>query len=112
MEISDQAKATEKTKPVEKTKPSDHFYTFIGILIVFGLPGWAVWRLCPDSLKYGTIYHVPASHVLVNKEPTDCDWGHAPVGDKGCHYEKEIEPLRTDTGTVTDVIVRWQRVQD
>lgn len=38
---------------------------------------------------YGSRYGVPASQVRIETKPHNCDWDFAPLGKKGCHYEKE-----------------------
>jgi hypothetical protein len=61
-------------------------------LAVYLLP-----RVFPESpwayaLRYGT----DASRVQVSAKPADCDFLHAPVGFKGCHYEKSVQVTRYD----------------
>jgi hypothetical protein len=66
----------------------------------------------PDSIRYAWMYGTNGDHVHVQKKPTDCEWGRAPIGDKGCHYEKQVETERHGNGQLLDVYVTWQRVQD
>jgi hypothetical protein len=100
----------------EVTKPSELIYGFVALLVILGLPAFWIWNLTPDSIKYpllyGTIYKVNVSHVHIDKEPTDCDWGHAPIGDKDCHYKKHVYPGRNNEGRVTDVYVVWDKLRD
>jgi len=50
--------------------------------------------------------------VLVDKYPADCDWWHAPIGEKGCHYEKYIS-IEPDKGRpVSYVRVVWVKITD
>ena len=39
---------------------------------------------------YAFVNDTSEENVHVAPRPTDCDWGHAPLGDKGCHYEKQV----------------------
>ncbi len=63
----------------------------LGVLGAFGV---LIWLMLPDSwtdpLKYAVIYGVKYGHVHINSEPKDCDFIHAPLGDKGCHYKKTV----------------------
>jgi hypothetical protein len=63
--------------------------------------GWgSVWRSdCRRSGRlvhfthswwYSNEYGVQSDQVHSRHKPTDCDWGYAPLGDKGCHYEKKV----------------------
>jgi hypothetical protein len=61
------------------------------ILLCFAL---VVWFFLPDSytdrIKYSFEYNCPSDQVHRSPRPTDCDWGHAPLGDKDCHYKKIV----------------------
>jgi len=35
-------------------------------------------------------YGVPSDHIVVLDEPHDCDFFKAPIGSKGCHFEKSV----------------------
>jgi hypothetical protein len=39
---------------------------------------------------YGLQYSVPTEAVEWKPKPSDCDFLHAPIGGKGCHYEKTV----------------------
>ena len=65
---------------------------------------WVVMYLVvssvPDSswvntIWYGVKYNVAFTQVNSNNKPSDCDWGHSPLGSKGCQY-------RTAVGTYND----------
>ena len=89
----------------------------IAATIVFlGVPAAFIWMLLPDSftqpIRYAAEYSVDKSHVFIEKEPTDCDWGHAPIGNKDCHYDKTVLTTKNDNGRVTDVYVGWNKVQE
>ena len=94
----------------------DALLGFTILAVVFGLPTYIVWGLLPDrwtnAMKYGLIYHVGADHVYSDSKPKDCDWGHAPIGDKACHYTKQVIPVRDDSGHVTTVYVTWEKVPE
>jgi hypothetical protein len=110
----------DKTKPSatlkEATRPSDLLWAIVGLGMVFGLPTLLVWEIIPNSIRYpvlfSLVYSVHFRDVQVDKKPADCDWGHAPLGDKGCHYEKQVQIIRNERGIVTDVYVNWDKVPD
>jgi hypothetical protein len=83
---------------------------------VFGVPAAIIWMLLPDSVtqpvRYAAEYSVDQSHVFIEKKPTDCDWGHAPIGSKDCHYDKVVAPSKGSNGRVTDVYLGWNKVQE
>jgi len=74
-----------------------------GVVFVLGVAailGWAtISFLAPDDwkIKYCARYFVSFDNVHVNDRPTSCDWSHAPLGDKACHYEKIVTTERWDT---------------
>ncbi len=80
------------------------------LVLVFALV--EVFPLTPDSLRYSMYYNTESKNVYVGKRPTDCDWGHAPLGDKACHYEKKVTPYYDQNGHVREVDVVWEKVQD
>jgi hypothetical protein len=64
-------------------------------------------------MKYSFIYHVNATQVHSDSKPKDCEWDFAPLGVKGCHYEKRVDILRdSERGPVTSVWVTWDKVKE
>jgi hypothetical protein len=82
------------------------------LLVILGILAWVVWNITPDSTKYRIIYQLDSEHVDVENKPADCDWGRAPLGDKGCHYQKQVAPLKNEKGVVIKVYVMWEKVKD
>lgn len=100
---------------------------------------WLIWAVfVPDSWRdnfnYSNDFHLNSEHIHSLHKPTDCNWGHAPLGDKACHYEKHVE-LLTSSGesmseeefkkatvgkglydppapVLTDVRIYWVKIQD
>jgi len=60
-------------------------------MFVFAL---IIWFILPDSWTdpwlYSTEYQINSDQVHRNDKPTDCDFMHAPLGDKGCRYKKTV----------------------
>lgn len=91
-------------------------FTLLFLSLFFGVPVLLFWFLAPDSIRfparYGMVFHVPYSHVHVANRPKDCDWDHAPIGDKGCSYEWHVSTQSNARNRVTDVYIQWDKVQE
>ena len=48
----------------------------------------AAWR---SKTRYALQYGVPDKDVHYNRRPHDCDFLAAPVGDKNCHYDSNVQ---------------------
>ena len=81
-------------------------------LLVVVIVAALIWREVSDVSKYSEKYGVPEQNVHIAPKPTACDWGHAPLGNKDCHFEKVVTPIKNDAGRVTDVYISWTRVND
>src|SRR5208282_5829098 len=55
-----------------------------GVLCIFHAAFLVTWPTYRDSYSY----NVPYSSVVVEDEPGNCDFLHAPIGDKDCHYNR------------------------
>jgi hypothetical protein len=73
----------------------DEVWGWVFWLVVCG--GLIVWFfVLSDSSKnaiwYGATYGVSTDKVRTfGNKPHDCDWGRAPLGTKGCHYEADVK---------------------
>jgi hypothetical protein len=74
----------------------------------------------PNRYGYALLYNIQPDKVKIQDRPQNCDWGWAPTGDKGCHYEKQVSafdansnyvPLDQSQGHVRSVEVTWKRVE-
>lgn len=61
----------------------------VGLAIAGGLV-YLVFLYGLDALWYAAEYSVSPEKVHIAPEPKDCDFWHAPVGFKDCHYEKSV----------------------
>jgi hypothetical protein len=59
------------------------------VLVFVGIAAYIYW-VGPWALWYAYKYHVPHDRVYIDPEPADCDFLHAPLGIKRCHYEKVV----------------------
>ena len=115
---------------------------FWGLALLLGFL-WLAWRaVVPepwrDSFNYSSKYHIQDDSVHFTPKPKDCDWGHAPIGGKGCHYKKQVLlGISRDTAQgrymdeetyrkavtgkaqydavvpiVTDVYINWVKIED
>jgi hypothetical protein len=78
----------------------------LGCLLILGAIAAAIWFvLLPDGwtapYTYAAKYHVDSSKVQFTAKPKDCDFIHAPIGDKGCHCKK-IVMVYNENGAVVD----------
>jgi hypothetical protein len=88
---------------------------FIAIATCFYWVGPSVY-----SIKYA----VSADKIYVDPKPPDCDFWHAPLGNKGCHYQRvvmarhtkeirEIRPGESDPNERFDsVLISWVKKSD
>jgi hypothetical protein len=71
---------------------------WIGLLVYLVcayVPG-EVWH---SKWRYELQYDVESSKIQYDKEPHDCEFLTAPLGNKHCHYERSVATLRWATST-------------
>ena len=73
------------------------------ILVAFlwDVPG-NIWH---SKLQYELEYSVNADNVVVETHPHDCAFFAAPLGEKYCHYDREVSTLRRATSTTGNRLV-------
>jgi hypothetical protein len=64
----------------------------VAIFFFFFLSDWSGSKLdrWTDRLWYSGRYGSNWENTIIERRPVDCDWGHAPLGSKGCHYVKSV----------------------
>lgn len=105
------------------------FWFMFSVFLIANWPGSSLDRWT-DRVWYSARYDVSFANVTVEKRPRDCDFLHAPVGNKECDYEKGtsvfgaeqrealIQHATTREGTEeaakqpNAVVVYWQKKQD
>jgi hypothetical protein len=79
---------TSQSASLEELKSS------LGCLTTLAILAWILWILLPASwtapLLYSVIYETQTSKVHYVEKPKDCEFMHAPLGDKSCHYKKVV----------------------
>lgn len=61
-----------------------------GGFFAFSNYGWS------NSLWYSVQYGVGFDDVRTDAKPNDCDFMHAPLGDKGCSYKAHVKVYNAD----------------
>jgi hypothetical protein len=81
----------------EAVKANRRELSWVG-LVIFGwlvLAGFSdMWN---SKARYSLWYSVGYDQVTVQKKPTDCNFFHAPIGDKDCHYDRQVSTIRVKT---------------
>lgn len=73
---------------------------------------WLWWEMASDEKKYSIYYGVPRDRVVVEKEPHDCEFLTAPLGNKHCHYDKHVSKVKLDEPNSYAVYVTFEKIQD
>jgi hypothetical protein len=73
------------------------FVWYVGLAfgVVFAMAVWfgpvgISWLDWMNVIWYSVKYEVSLDQVHMGTKPRDCDWGHAPLGDKGCHFKAVV----------------------
>jgi hypothetical protein len=76
---------------MKNSNSRDGCSTFFGLLAVV----FFVWLIVPLKVESKFLYSVTESvdydNVYMNDQPSDCDFWRAPIGIKGCHYDRVVE---------------------
>lgn len=84
----------------------------LGSLAVVGFLLLIYW-LQPEKEKLADQYHVSVDKVAMEEKPHGCDFTDAPLGNKHCHFEKEVLPARDcENCPVKAVYVGWKKVDE
>ena len=87
----------------------DEMRGVIYLIAFLGAVYFVVAYLFPDDwrIKWCFRYVVAFDNVTIEHRPTLCDWGHAPLGKKGCHYESVIVRKSINLSTEGKPIVSY-----
>jgi len=83
----------------------------VGVLIVSGIVVFSHSVFPQSKWPYAIKYNTSSQYVDIEKKPHDCKWFTAPIGNKHCHYEKDIYTERDKQGR-TWVYVSWDKVDE
>jgi hypothetical protein len=79
----------------ESPKITDSWWSNLGALIVIWLVIHWVGDAWHNKLRYSIQYSVSYDQVTVANKPHNCEWFSAPLGDKNCHYDPQVQVIRT-----------------
>ena len=83
--------------------PSDTDQSEAGWRMVNEFASWLKWMVCIWGLwfigreiwysraRYSMQYQAPYGNVTKRNEPHDCDFMKAPIGNKECHFEIQVQ---------------------
>jgi len=67
---------------------------WVGVLLPLGLCAWVfIPTSWTNAIWYGVKYEVHFNQVYTSNKPSNCDWTHSPLGDKGCYYKAVVSAL-------------------
>jgi hypothetical protein len=84
----------------------------------------AAWFYWFGPSVYSIKYAVSADKIYLDPKPPDCDFWHAPVGNKGCHHQsvviardaKDVREIQRDDGDFNrrfdSVLISWVKKSD
>lgn len=97
---------------------------YLSLLVLSVVVFFVLWPFSVTVQRWGYAmrYNTDARAVFIDEKPTNCEWTHAPLGSKGCHYEKQVvinrptgpDPFASIPGErpITAVYVSWKKVED
>lgn len=71
--------------------------------------------LTPGKYQIALKYNLLEDDVFMDPKPKDCDFTAAPVGDKHCHFEQDLNVVReclTPNCPVKRIYVSWRKAKD
>lgn len=84
-------------------KDDSGWWVWLGIfaLIIWGKDLWN------SKLCYELRYNLSEDKITILREPRDCDFTTAPLGSKGCHYDKVVSTVQWARSTTNNPIVSY-----
>jgi hypothetical protein len=71
-------------------------FSWVGLVLVGWLAFAGIADMWNSKLRYSLWYSVPYDQVTVQKKPTDCNFLHAPLGEKDCRYDSQVSIVKVD----------------
>jgi hypothetical protein len=85
-----------------------------GVVIVGGLLAAEHW-FTPEKQRLAQEYNIPQDRVFILAKPHGCDFDDAPLGNKHCYFEKQVNTVKECPAPdcrVTAVYVTWRKVEE
>ncbi len=102
--LQDVESAVREVEKAVKEKGNNWWGTLFGILVavwVVSLPS-DIWH---SKWRYSLSYNVPSSKVIVQSKPHNCAFFAAPIGEKYCHYDRDVSTVEWATSTTGQPII-------
>jgi len=109
-DMDDVVSAVNNVEKQVKAGADSNFGWLIFLAIVMFSPT-TTW-VTLNKVWYSTTTDAVYNNVYVQKEPTDCDWAHSPIGNKDCDYKRvvaEYQDASTTRMATTYVWVSWEK---
>lgn len=87
------------------------FKIALGCLLIWGAATAYDYYYYPADY-YAHKYNTDQRHVIIDREPHDCDFDSAPLGNKNCHYDKDVSAEKDEQTGVVTVYVTWDKVSE
>ena len=71
--------------------------SWVGLAIVGWLALAGISDIWNSKIRYSWWYNVGYDQVVIQKKTTDCNFFHAPMGDKDCHYDRQVYTIQVKT---------------
>ena len=71
--------------------------SWVWVVIIVWLVVTGIANLWYSKWRDSWWYNVGSDQITVAKKPTDCDFLHAPLGNKGCRYERQVAMIQVKT---------------
>ena len=73
-----------------------------------------ITNIFPESAwAYGIQYSTQSQYVVIDSKPHDCDFFKAPIGNKYCHFDREVAALKDNQHPNQPLVyVSWNKVSE
>jgi hypothetical protein len=80
------------------------------VVLIFVVLAIRIFMIGPTAFWYTLRHNMILATVVTEPRPTDCDFWHAPVGLKDCHYERAAWPMKAQSPYV--LLITWVKKAD
>jgi len=99
-----------------KANTSNRWWALFFIFCFFFSPITLLWRLITlpfhSKAAYSVYYNIPTTSITIDEKPHDCSFLTAPVGEKWCHHDRDVEVYRDANGTVTAISISLNKIDE
>ncbi|MGB7846846.1 MAG: hypothetical protein WBL63_14620 [Candidatus Acidiferrum sp.] len=106
---------TQRHQPASAQEDGRILQKLFGVAIVIAIIFGAAYWLTPEKQRLAEKYSVSQDRVFIEPKPYGCDYDDAPLGNKHCHFEKNVDVGRACPAPdcrVTSVYVSWRKVDE